>query len=908
MAVNTADTRAGCTPLLEARGCDVLTATGRVARLRPVAPTDAHDLLELHARASDRSLYLRFFTTNRGAPRDYVDRLLGSSAEQEALVVELGGALAAVGNYVRTGVDEAEVAFFVDDAHHGEGLATLLLEHLAACARRRGVRRFVAEVLADNGAMLRVLTDSGFSVSRSLDHDVVTVRLSIDRVEPALAAVNLREQLAEVRSLTPLLAPRAVAVIGAGRRPGTVGHEVLRSLLDGDFRGRVFAVNPAAADVVGLRAYPTVAAVPEPLDLAVIAVPAAAVETVVGECADRGVRAAVILSAGFGERGPQGRAAEQRLLRRARDAGMRLVGPNCLGLVNTDPQVRLHAAFAPAGRLAGSLALASQSGAVGIALLDAAERVGLGTAAFVSLGNRVDVSSNDLLLYWAGDRRVRVIALYLESFGNPRKFSRVARYVGASTPVLAVKAVRTDSGRRAGLSHTAAAASSDATVDALFAQAGVVRLDTLEELVDAARLLAAAPLPAGGRLGIVGNAGGAGILAADAAAAAGLDVPRLSAGLRDRLAELAGSPASTENPVDLGAAASPEAFASALTAIVASGEVDAAVVVFAATLANDADAVLAALGASSAEAGDVTLAGCILGLSGAPSTLPGPDRGTVPVYDFPESAVRALGAAVRYARWRSSPRGSVPDLPDVDVAAARHQVAELLGRLPEGGWIEMGQAASLLRSYGVPVVSTLSAETAEQAVRAAEQLGLPVALKAADASLVHKTEHGAVRLGLQTTEDVRAAYAATAQALGAERAHVLVQPMVGAAIEAVVGVVTDPTFGPVVMLGLGGITTDLLGDRVFRLAPLTEVEAAAMARGLRVSPLLFGYRGTPGVDVPALEDLLVRIGRLAQDLPEIAELDLNPLMLTGDGLMAVDVKLRLAPAADLLDPVLRSLR
>ena len=721
-------------------------------------------------------------------------------------------------------------------------------------------------------------------------------------------AVNLRGHVAEVRSLTPLLAPRSVAVIGAGRRPGTVGHEVLRSLMDGNFQGEVFPVNPAAARVAGLRAYPAVAAVPGPLDLAVIAVPATAVETVVGECADRGVRAAVILSAGFGERGPQGRAAEQRLLRRARDAGMRLVGPNCLGFINTDPDVRLHAAFAAAGRLAGSLALASQSGAVGIALLDAAERVGLGTAAFVSLGNRVDVSSNDLLLYWAGDRRVRVIALYLESFGNPRKFARVARFVGACTPVLAVKAVRTESGRRAGLSHTAAATTSDVTVDALFAQAGVVRLDTLEELVDAARLLAGQPLPAGGRLGIVGNAGGAGILAVDAAAAAGLEVPCLSAALRDRLAELAGSPASTENPVDLGAAASPEAFASALTAIITSGEVDAAVVVFAATLANDADAVIAALGASCAEAGDVTLAGCILGLSGAPSTLPGPDRGTIPVYAFPESAVRAVGAAVRYARWRRSPHGRVPDLPDVDVATARRHVAELLSRLPERGWIGMREAASLFRSYGVPVVPTLSAQNVEQAVRAAQRLGLPVVLKAADASLVHKTEHGAVRLGLATTGDVRAAYAAIAEALGVAHVQILVQPTVPAVLEAVVGVVTDPTFGPTVMLGLGGITTDLLGDRIFRLAPVTEVEAAAMVRGLRVSPLLFGYRGLAGVDVPALEDLLVRVARLAHDLPEIAELDLNPVMLTADGLTAVDVKLRLAPVVDLFDPALRSLQ
>jgi acyl-CoA synthetase (NDP forming) len=575
--------------------------------------------------------------------------------------------------------------------------------------------------------------------------------------------------------------------------------------------------------------------------------------------------------------------------------------------VNTDPLVGLSAVFASAGRVPGPLALASQSGAVGINVLDAAEAAGLGTAAFVSLGNKIDVSSNDLLLYWGADPRVRVIALYLESFGNPRKLARIARHVSASTPVLAVKAVRTASGRRAGQSHTAAATTPDTAVDALFAACGILRLDTVSEMVDAARLLAGQPLPAGGRLAIVGNAGGAGILAADAAGPAGLRVPRLSDGLREELDRLAPSAASTDNPVDLGAAATPEAFAATLRAVLASGEADAVLAVFAATRTQDAAAVVDALTAAAGTAGGATLACSLLGLRPRPPVLVQPGEGRVPVYDFPETAVRALGVAVRAGRWRRSPRGRLPDLSGIDVAAARRGVVEWLERNPRGGWLDAGSAAALLGDFGIAVVRTVAAQDAAAAVRAARSLGYPVAVKSADPALVHKTELGGVQVNLRDDDEVWRAHAIAAAA-GDASAGVLVQRMHRAEVELVVGVTADPTFGPVVLLGLGGVTTDLLGDRAFRLAPLTDLDAAGLCRELRASPLLFGYRGRPPADVPALEDLLLRVGRLADELPELAELDLNPVMLDVVGLSVVDVKLRLAPAPARSDPMLRALR
>ena len=889
-------------------GYDALAADGAIVRIRPVAAAaDRAALSDLYHRSGEESRYRRFLAAGAvgSGGEDVrvareVDRLTRPADERHvALVAQERGRIVGVASYERLdGGDVADFAVFVDDAAHGRGLGTLLLEQLRATARRRGIATLHGDVLPGNAPMLTVARDLGGPLPR-LRAGLVDVDLST--VDGEDAALELRARRAARQSLTPLLAPRSIAVVGVGRRGG-IGHAVLRGLRDGGFTGDVYAVNPHADLIDGRPAYPSVAAAPGPVDLAVIAVPAAAVEATVADCSAAGVPAAVVLSSGFGEDGPAGRAAQSRLVRTARAAGIRLVGPNCLGVLNTDPSVSMQATFAAVTPPPGGLAVASQSGAVGITILDHAARTGVGLSSFVSLGNKADVSGNDLLSYWYDDPATRAVALYLESLGNPRRFARIARAIGRRKPVLVVKSGRTAAGSRAGASHTAAAAAPDATVDALFAQAGVVRCDGLGELLDTARLLVDQPLPAGSRLAVIGNAGGVNVLATDDADAAGLSVPELPAALRAQLAELAPTAATVANPIDLGAAANPAAMAGAIRAVAGSGAVDAVLVAFAATLANDVPGVLAGI-AEAADAVDLPVAVVLLGVVSAPTTL-GERR--APVYPLPESAVTALGRAARYAAWRATPLGTRPDPPGVDERGARALVA---GALATGeGWQSPALAAQLLDRYGIPTAAGRVVTGADEAVEAAGALGFPVVLKAADPDLVHKSDIGAVHLGLTDGSAVRAAYGAIADAVGKQRPPVLVQRQAAPGVELVAGIVHDPLFGSLVMLGLGGVHTDVFADRALRLLPLTDCDAAGMWHGLRAARLLTGYRGAPAVDTAAIEELMLRLGRLAEDLPEVAEMDLNPVLAGPDGVVAVDVKLRLAVVGDEPDAAVRALR
>ncbi len=870
-------------------GHDALAADGRIVRIRPILPQDAQALRSLYENADDRSLYLRFFAPGHGQIDHEVRRLTRAEAPDHRVVGAFDDAtIVGVASYERMGgTPRAEFAVLVADGEHGRGIGTLLLEHLARQALADGVRELVGDVLPDNRLMMLVAHDLTPSLSAHLADGVMRVSVPTAVDDATLAAIDMRERSAERHALHPLLVPASIAVVGAGRHPGGVGHEVVRNLVEHGFTGDLYPINPHAAQIAGRPAYPSLAAVPGSVDLAVIAVPAAAVEAVIVEAGKAGVRAAVVLTAGFAETGPAGAAAQAALVRAARAHGVRLVGPNCLGLLNTDPAVRMTATFATAVPPAGGLAVASQSGAVGIAVLDHAAREGVGVSQFVSLGNKADVSSNDLLAYWYDDPATRAVALYLESFGNPRKFARIARALARRKPVLAVKGGRSAGGRRAGASHTAAAAAPDVAVETLFAQAGVVRTDTLGELLDAARILVDQPLPAGRRLGIVGNAGGVNVFAADAAEAAGLTVPDASGG----------------NPVDLGAAANPTAMAEAVTRLARGGEVDAVLTVFAATRANDVPGMLAALATAADAAGSIPVAVVLVGVPDSPVSLGGR---RAPVFALPEQAVRALGHASRYAAWRREPLGRRPDLTGIDTNHARVLVEQALAA--GGGWQRPSMVADLLGCYGVPVVSTVVARGLDDVVAAAAHIGYPVVLKAADPAIVHKSDRHLVRLDLDDCGAVRDAYLAMTAALGGSDAPVAVQPMRGGGVELAVGVVHDPLFGSLVMLGLGGIHIDLLSDRAFRLLPVTDLDASRMWRSLRSAPLLTGYRGAPPVDTTALEDLLLRVGRLAEDLPEIAELDLNPVMAFPNGLVAVDAKLRLAPVGAEPDPSLRALR
>ncbi|MEV4141594.1 GNAT family N-acetyltransferase [Dactylosporangium sp. NPDC049742] len=868
---------------------DCLTTDGRIVRLRTIRPQDAPALLALHQRLSPASRYLRFFSAGTALDGEVRRLTRPSGPDHVHLLVEERGSVLAAGSYERVDATRADFALVVDDDHHGEGLGTLLLEHLAAAARRTGITDLVGDVLPCNAAMLRVSGNLAPGVGRRLEADAGTLQIRVPTLpdEAALAAVGLRDRTAAHHSLRPLLAPASVAVIGAGRRAGGIGHEVLAALRAGGYTGALHAVNPHAAQVCGVAAHPSITAIGGAVDLAVIAVPAAAVPEVVRQCGTAGVRAAIILTAGIEP------ATQAALVRQARRHGMRILGPNCLGVVNTDPAVRLTATFAPAPPVPGGLAVASQSGAIGVAILDATADCGIGISSFVSLGNKTDISSNDLLSYWADDPATRAVALYVESFGNPRRFAWIARALASRKPVLAVKSGRSEGGRRAGASHTAAVAAPDTAVAALFEQAGVIRTDTLGELLDTARVLADQPLPTGNRLAVVGNAGGLNVLAADAAPAAGLTVPTLA---------LPGRTPAGVNPVDLGAQATAETMSGAIRAVARSGEVDLLVVTFVSTRTNDTPATIAAIAAAADDCPHLPVAVVVVGAPDMPRTL---GARKVPVFDLPEPAVLAMGRAARYAAWRREPVGNRPSLHDVDHGAARGIVRRALAT--GGGWQPADVARSLLTCYRVPVVETRIATDADEALRDAESLSYPVALKAAAPDLVHKSDIGAVRLGLADEAAVRAAYRAVGVAIGTERPAVTVQPMADPGVEMVAGVVHDPLFGSLLMLGLGGVYTDLLGDRTLRLLPLTDHDAAAMWRGLRAAPLLTGYRGAAPADTSALEDLLLRLGRLAEDFPEIAELDLNPVLVGPRGCTAVDVKLRLAPVGTEPDPYLRHL-
>jgi acyl-CoA synthetase (NDP forming)/GNAT superfamily N-acetyltransferase len=887
-------------------GWDALAVDGSVVHIRLLRPEDEEELKALNHRVSDRSIYLRFFALDRHGADAQAHHLAAPAVgdHQVALLAEVAGRIVGVGSFELIRVGEAEMAFLVDDAAQGHGIGTLLLEQLAAIAHEQGIRRLLADTLADNGPMLSVFTRSGFEQVHTLDHGVVELSLDTDYAPTGIDRMAERERDAGDRSLRRLLTPSSVAVIGAGRRVGGIGHEVLANLVEGGFTGDLVAVNPQARQIEDITSYPSIGAVPGPVDLVVIAVPAAQVPTVLEECGQAGVGGAVILSAGFGESGPGGQEIQRGLVVTARRYGLRLIGPNCLGIANTNPAVRLEANFATVRPLAGTLALAAQSGAVGVAVLDHASRVGLGISEFVSLGNKIDVSGNDLLLHWWQEPRTDVIGLYLESFGNPRKFARLARLVGRTKPVLVVKSGRSSSGRRAGASHTAAAATPDTAVDALFAQAGVLRMDTLEELVETARVLAGRPLPHGRRLGVVGNAGGAGVLAADAAETFGVEVPELSELTRKAMAEAMGS-ATAANPTDLGAAASAEVLERAIKVSLDSGEIDALLVVFAATRAGNVDETYAAIARAAAGATIPVVVTC-LGAPGAALQVELADGGRLPVFPFPEGAVRALSQAMRYAEWRARPQGVVPELSGVDLDAARTVVADLLAGSPEGGWLDPPAAEQLIRAAGIPIVPTAAAADRACAIAGGERVGYPVALKTAAAGVVHKTDVGGVELGIADGAALGTAYDAVVGATGDP--HVLIQTMVPTGTELVAGLVRDPLFGPVVMAGSGGLLTDLLADRRWCGLPLTDLDATEMVRSLRCAPLLAGYRGAKPADLPAVLEVLHRIAWLAEHVPEVSELDINPLVATPAGAFAVDLKVRIAPAAIEPAPYSRRLR
>ncbi len=704
---------------------------------------------------------------------------------------------------------------------------------------------------------------------------------------------------ATIGDVRALLRPRSVAVIGASQRRGTIGAEILHNLIAAGFNGPVYPVHPSAIAVQSIRAWPDVRAIPDPVDLAVIVVPRDHVEGVVEACLEKGIKGLLVITAGFKETGEEGAVLERRIVAKVRAAGARLVGPNCLGIVTTDAETRLDATFAPTFPPAGTVSVASQSGALGVAMLDDARELNIGIRDFVSIGNKADVSGNDLISFWADDPETRVILLYLESFGNPKRFAELAREVSQKKPIVAVKSGRSARGLLAASSHTGSLAGADAAVQALVDDTGLVRVDTVDELFDMAAFLAHQPIPRGRRIGILTNAGGPGILATDACDAHGLVVADLPVVLADELRSFLPPAASVKNPVDMIASATPENFRHATRAMLASDAIDALIVLFVPPITTNSEEVGRAI-AEGAAGIDKPVISCFMGRHGVPAALSQLQAANIPSYAFPESAVRVLARAVRYGEWRARPVGRRIVPPGVDLAAARAALAVGITRA-EAGWLLPDDVSAVLSAVGVRLPEAVVATSAGEAASCARRMGFPVVVKLVAEGVVHKSDLGGVRVGLRNETDVFEAWEAIAASavkhgVGDAMRGVLVQRMVEGGVETIVGVTRDPAYGPLVMFGLGGVSVELLRDVGFRLAPLSDRSAAELVRSVRGFPLLTGWRGAPVADVAAVEDLLLRVSALADACPELLECDLNPVraMAAGEGCVALDARIRVA--------------
>lgn len=878
---------------------NVVLRDGSTVHIRVMRPADEDGLCALLNSLSEESRWLRFYCLqNRAA--------LAAEAHREVNLERAFGLIASsdervVGHafYVASGDEQAEVAFTIANDFQGRGLGTILLVQLAEIAAANGIKVFEAEVGAANHAMLHVFRRSGFPVEVNASAGQLHVAFPTSFTAEARQQFERRESIAAVNALKLFFEPRAVAVIGASRQRGTIGGEIFHNLLSFGFKGPVYPVNPSADNIENVKAYASIEDVPGPVDLAVIVVPAAKVVDVTRACARKEVRALVVISAGFSETGAEGKTRQAELLDVCRGAGMRLIGPNCMGIANTNPDVLLDATFAPGVPPRGRVGFSSQSGALGLAIMEFANSLNLGISTFVSVGNKADISGNDLLRYWEADDDTDVILLYLESFGNPKKFSEIARRVGRRKPIAVVKSGRSAAGARATSSHTGALiAASDVTVDALFRQAGVVRTDTLAELFDVASLLANQPLPAGRRVGIITNAGGPAILCADACEARGLEVPVLAESNQQRLREFLPAGASVGNPVDMIASAPAEHYRKAIEIAGNDENIDSLIVIFTPPLVTRADDVAQCIVEAVRQIDKrKPVLSVFLSANAAPKELR-TQQGSIPSYSFPETAAIALARATRYAQWRERRETYPARFADIQTDEAAAIVAAALTR--GEGWLTPDEVARVCSCYGLPLIRQRVVASAEEAAVAAAEIGGQIALKAIAPGLVHKTEAGAVRLHLAGPEAVLVAAREMSERLiahGHLPSGFVVQQMAGRGVEMLVGVVHDPQFGPVVACGAGGVQVELLRDVSVRLTPLANEDASEMIRELKTYPLLTGFRGSAPGDVAALEAGLLRVSALVEDIPQIAELDCNPFVVHESGATILDARIRVREAA-----------
>ena len=880
----------------ERRDGDVVLRDGSTVSIRVMRPADEAGLCTLLTSLSEESRWLRFYCQQNRAS-------LAAEAHREANLDQAFGLIACSGDeervvghafYVAFDQKRAEVAFTIANDFQGRGLGSILLGQLAEVASANGIEVFEAEVVAANHAMLHVFRASGFPIEVNANAGQLQVVFPTSFTAEARRQFERRESIAAVNALKLFFEPRAVAVIGASRRRGTIGGEIFHNLLSYGFNGPVYPVNPAAAFIENVPCFPSVEAIADAVDLGVIVVPAENVIEVAAACGRKGVKALVVISAGFSETGKEGKARQAELLNVCRDAGMRLIGPNCMGIANTNPAVLLDATFAPGIPPRGRVGFSSQSGALGLAIMEFANSLGLGISTFVSVGNKADISGNDLLRYWESDDDTDVILLYLESFGNPKKFSEIARRVGRKKPIAVVKSGRSAAGARATSSHTGALiAASDVTVDALFRQAGVVRTDTLAELFDVASLLANQPLPKGRRVAIITNAGGPAILCADACEARGLDVPVLSRDSQARLRAFLPAGASAGNPVDMIASAPAGHYKQAIQIVGNDENVDSLIVIFTPPLVTRAEDVAKAIVEAVQHLdNNKPVVSVFLSAHEAPDELR-TKQVTIPVYSFPETAAIALARATRYAQWRDRRETYPARFENICTDEATAVVAAALAR--GEGWLTPNEVAKIFSCYGLPLIEQRIVADVEEAGEAAEELAGEIALKAIAPGVIHKTEAGAVRLHLNGKEAVRSAAREMSEklsSLGHSPSGFIVQKIAKPGVEMLVGVVHDPQFGPVVACGAGGVQVELLKDVSVRLTPLSNEDASEMIRELKTYPLLTGFRGSVAADVAALEDGLLRVSAMVEDIPQIAELDCNPFVVHDTGATILDARIR----------------
>lgn len=869
---------------------DVVLRDGSVGHLRPIRPSDEEGLHAFHARQSDESIYLRFFAPLRRLSDKDVHRFSHVDYEDRvALVITVRDDILGIGRYDRVEPGSAEVAFNVSDHYQGRGIGSVLLEHLAAIAQEFGITRFTAEVLPQNRKMLTVFSEAGYEVSRKVEDGVVALHFDIEPTDRSKAVAMSREHRAEAISVSRMLRPRTVAVIGAGRSPQSMGHHFLKNLLDGGFVGQAHPVNRNAKKILGRKAYDTIGDVPGRVDLAVIAVPAENVLRVVDECAAADVDALLIVSAGFGEGGGDGDELQAELVRRARGSGMRIVGPNSFGLINTDPALALNASLSPTMPPAGHLGLFAQSGALGIAVLASAARRNLGISTFGSAGNRVDVSGNDFMQYWIDDEDTHTVGLYLESMGNPRKFSRIARNLGRIKPVIVVQSGVSAYGAPPG-HRVRRTKVRPAVFSAMLRQAGCIRVSNVHQMFDVAQLVVHQPLPAGRRVAIVGNSSALGALSAGAVAGRGLKV--------------------THGPVNLPSEATAEQFREALTQAFEDPDVDSVLTCFIPPIAAHDEEVTEAV-RSAARISDKTCVATFLGMRGVDSSTSMDEGGTgqsIPIYAMPEDAAYALAKATKYAEWRNKDHGVLVTPAGLNRRVAEDVVQTILSVNPEGRRLDADETAALLTAYGIDVWPTRKAATVEEAITAAENIGYPVVLKSTAPMLRHQGGITGVRVDLAGEQSVREAWASLNERLSPLAAGQLeVQRMATPGVACVVTADEDPLFGPVVSFGVAGLPTELLDDISHRIPPLTDVAVSELISSVKAAPVLHGHRGSTPVHRAALADLIARVSTLSDDMPEVVSLRLNPVNAHPGGVEVLGAEVTVAPTARRADPGRRSL-